>query len=69
MQDGQQHGSLYSPAGTTSSLGMMQHPEGQQLFLCDVPTATAPSQESRESHRDWKLVFSPAANQQSGPGH
>lgn len=31
---------------------MMRHPEVQQLFVCDVPTVTAPSQESRKSHGD-----------------
>lgn len=51
-QDGQQHRSLYCPADTTSSLTMMRHPEVQQLFVCDVPTVTAPSQESRKSHGD-----------------
>lgn len=53
MEDGQQHRSWYSSADTTSSLTMIHHPEVQQFFVCNVLTATAPSQESRESHGDW----------------
>lgn len=57
MEDGQQHRSWYSSAGTTPSLTMIHHPEVQQFFVCNVLTATAPSQESRESHGDWDWCF------------
>ena len=65
MQDGQQHRSLYCPADTPSSLTMMQHPEVQQSFVCDVLTATAPLQESRESHgaRDWCFLLLQTSSQ------